>query len=251
MRPAGPGKMRVESTLGEAYCCSEEALLFLLALVQNRLLRSVRSCFAIHGAAVARAGNGVVLAAASGAGKSTLALELLRRGARVLSDEVAALDRSDGLIYPFPRAMALRPDTPEWVPLPELEKSVSMEIAGETRIVVEGASGLDAPVPLRHLILLTAPSDHSLALKDGQVCLELFGPALPESFIERLQSCPPIFEVERISGRMDPGIRVVHDVESPIVSLIDEAAFSTGTRCHELISGRLGETADLIEQMGD
>jgi len=75
------------------------------------ILARVRSHYLAHAGAVARGGQGLVLAGEAGHGKTTLVLELARRGWDFLSDELAALDRADGRLHPFPRALRLRPDT--------------------------------------------------------------------------------------------------------------------------------------------
>lgn len=63
------------------------------------LLCHQRGIVPIHAAAIEVDGRAVLLAGASGAGKSTLAAAFLRRGHRVLSDDVAPLD-PEGWILP-------------------------------------------------------------------------------------------------------------------------------------------------------
>jgi hypothetical protein len=82
-------------------------------VVLNAILASVRSHFLIHAGVVARDDRGIVLAADSAHGKTTLVLELVRRGWKFLSDEMAALGRADGRVHPFPRSLRIRPGTLE------------------------------------------------------------------------------------------------------------------------------------------
>ncbi len=84
---------------------------FVYETVLYAILARVRSHFLAHAGAVAREGRGLVLAGESGHGKTTLVLELARRGWDFLSDELAALSRTDGRLHPFPRALRLRADT--------------------------------------------------------------------------------------------------------------------------------------------
>ncbi len=72
-------------------------------------LRRIRSHLLLHAGALERRGRGVLLAGGSGAGKSTLAVELVRRGFRLLSDDVAAIRLRDGVVEPFPRSLGLVP----------------------------------------------------------------------------------------------------------------------------------------------
>jgi len=83
--------------------------------VLHAIVASVRSHFLIHAGVVAHGGQGIVLAADSAHGKTTLVLELVRRGFKFLSDEMAALGRADRRVHPFPRSLRIRPGTLEKV----------------------------------------------------------------------------------------------------------------------------------------
>lgn len=61
---------------------------------------------------------GVALVGPTGHGKTTLTLELARRGWGFLSDEIAALEVSTGLLSPFPRALHPRPGTLDLLGIP-------------------------------------------------------------------------------------------------------------------------------------
>ena len=62
----------------------------------------------LHAAAVERNGRAVVMPGPSGAGKSTLCISLVSRGWRLLSDEFAMVQPSDGLLQPHPRPISLK-----------------------------------------------------------------------------------------------------------------------------------------------
>lgn len=66
----------------------------------------------LHGSAVTVAGRAVACLSHSGGGKSTLAAALMRRGARLLADDVLALDMQGGPVHCRPAypAMRLWPD---------------------------------------------------------------------------------------------------------------------------------------------
>jgi hypothetical protein len=93
---------------------------------------------------------GVALIGPTGHGKTTLALELVRRGWGFLSDEIAALEVSTGVLWPFPRALRPRPGT--------------LALLGINAPVVDGSPWfdidqlfpdcLDNAAPLRFLYLL-------------------------------------------------------------------------------------------------
>lgn len=95
----------------------------------DHALQSATGVVAIHAALVEKAGARVLLVGASGAGKTTLCLELLDRGWRYGSDDVAPVVAGDGRVVAFPRALAVRETQvwdryvgswkpPRWVPRP-------------------------------------------------------------------------------------------------------------------------------------
>lgn len=85
--------------------------------VYHHILRQVNSHILIHAGALSHHGCGLVLSADSMHGKTTLTLELIQRGFKFLSDEIAAIGREDGRVYPFPRSLRIRHDSLERVGL--------------------------------------------------------------------------------------------------------------------------------------
>jgi hypothetical protein len=62
----------------------------------------------IHAAVVEKNGGAAILPAPPGSGKSTLTAGLVLSGWRLLSDELALIDRKSGLIHPLPRPISLK-----------------------------------------------------------------------------------------------------------------------------------------------
>lgn len=62
----------------------------------------------LHSAVIERNGMAVVMPAPPGSGKSTLCAALIHRGWRLLSDELALVSLSDGLVSPLVRAVSLK-----------------------------------------------------------------------------------------------------------------------------------------------
>lgn len=63
---------------------------------------------ALHAAVLERGGRAVILPAPPGSGKSTLCASLMAHGWRLLSDELALIDPSTGLLTPCPRPISLK-----------------------------------------------------------------------------------------------------------------------------------------------
>jgi len=70
--------------------------------------KNVARFLLIHAGAVERDGDVILLPGASGAGKSTLSVVLASRGWRLLSDEIAMVRPTDGLVIPHPRPITLK-----------------------------------------------------------------------------------------------------------------------------------------------
>ncbi len=62
----------------------------------------------VHAAVVEKNGGAAILPAPPGSGKSTLTAGLVLSGWRLLSDELALIDRKSGLIHPLPRPVSLK-----------------------------------------------------------------------------------------------------------------------------------------------
>jgi hypothetical protein len=95
------GAVRVSAGRGDRWLLSRP--LFTLPLLE---LAKRRGLYAVHAGALARDGNGLLLAGTSGAGKSTLTIALLRAGFDFLGDDLLFLARGDGEL----RGLALPED---------------------------------------------------------------------------------------------------------------------------------------------
>lgn len=83
----------------------------------------------IHAAALEREGRGLLLVGPLSAGKTTFALELMERGFKLLSDDMAPIDLRSGQILPLPKPLVIKTNSwgsmkhhwepiPEWLPEP-------------------------------------------------------------------------------------------------------------------------------------
>lgn len=67
----------------------------------------------VHAAAVEKDGRAFILPGSPGSGKSTLCAALVCRGWRLLSDEMAMISLTDGLVWPIPRPVSLKNESIE------------------------------------------------------------------------------------------------------------------------------------------
>lgn len=122
----------------EVYHGSGKNLLTAFAnmVIFQDILTTTRDYFLIHASAVSFNNNGIIFAGAESRGKTTFALELVRRGFRFLSDEVAAVNFTDRLVHPFPRSITLcdgtfklfkikKTEKLEYIPLMDGDKAVA------------------------------------------------------------------------------------------------------------------------------
>lgn len=203
---------------------SREAMrLYAYNAILNAALARVRSHWLFHGAALASpGGRGVILAGAAGLGKTTLALALLDRGFGFLSDDVAAVDRTGGLLCPFPRAMGRR---------------VAGAPPGEKELLKP--LGIAPPLVLTDLLVLAG--DNSGAGTAWYAVVDRSDCALAGS----LEAIEGIGAVESVRGEPYPALRLD---AAPGVLPAAEPDVETACRRHgvllfELVRGRVSAPA--------
>ena len=147
---------------GEPWPIRDPAILegYTYEVVLNAILASVRSHFLIHAGVVARDDHGIVLAADSAHGKTTLVLELVRRGWKFLSDEMAALGRADGRVHPFPRSLRIRPGTLELAGFPGAADGAAQWL-GKLLLDIEEIQpeSMGRTAAISHVVVLRDPAE--------------------------------------------------------------------------------------------
>lgn len=122
-------------------------------IILNAVATRIKSHYLIHAGVVSAANRGLMLAGNSFLGKTTLVLALMQCGFRFLSDETAALGRSDGRVYPFPRSFQIRPGS---LPLTGLCPTETPNERNKILTDVEQLfpDKLGQAVPLTHIVVL-------------------------------------------------------------------------------------------------
>ncbi|HEY6551391.1 MAG TPA: hypothetical protein VIY71_09370 [Solirubrobacterales bacterium] len=114
----------------------------------------------LHASAVATEEGAVALSGRSGSGKTSLALELCRRGADFLADDVLALERVDGQLVGHPGAPVAGIDRAEAERLSAVGGTGRPEVlAADRREQVARVPASASPLPLRTLFFLDRRSD--------------------------------------------------------------------------------------------
>jgi len=173
-RPENPWRGPVLIVDQEVWPLRDPSLLegWAYAFILSNIIARVRSHCLIHAGVVAWEGQGVILPADSSYGKTTLVLELVRRGFRFLSDEMAALGRADRCVYPFSRSLRVMPDTLARVGLGDKASSAPVwmdKLILDIEEIYPGSLG--AVAAISHVVFLQdqtqAPESVSTDLKRG------------------------------------------------------------------------------------
>lgn len=104
---------------------------------------------ALHAAAVQTPAGVVAIVGASGAGKSTLAAELVRRGHRLLDDDVLVFGRGEDGVVAFPGGAHLSLE-------PGVGTGIEVEVLGELggKLWAVAAEAASEPAPVAAVVLL-------------------------------------------------------------------------------------------------
>jgi hypothetical protein len=116
------------------------------------LQRQRPELYFLHAAAVAIGDRVAVLAAPPGSGKSTLTMALLERGLSYLSDELAPIDISRLLVYPYAHAVCLKSHPPEPFRLPQGTVAIGKRFHVASGLFA--AAAVDEPLPLAAFVFL-------------------------------------------------------------------------------------------------
>lgn len=185
-------------------------------LLQSSILTTVAEAgddWNLFHAGVVRLGEaGIVLAGGSETGKTTLTLELVRKGCGFLSDEIACIEPDSMLLQPFPRKLNLRPASRELLGLDLGEADV---VSVDIEQLYPGT--LSGPCRPAHLFLLRGIADepHLAPISRTHLLFRLFRHAVGD-----------------LPDRAGLVFRYI-----PMLQQL---------RCHELVAGSPGETADRI-----
>jgi hypothetical protein len=148
---------RVRGAVGRGGKDAWQRLLIAQALPFAAVLQGLE---VLHASAVATGQGAVVLSGPSGSGKTSLALELCRRGADFLADDVLALERVDGDLVGHPGAPVAGIDRAEAERLSAVGGPGTPEVlAADSREQVARVRAPASPTPLRTLFFFDRSAD--------------------------------------------------------------------------------------------
>jgi hypothetical protein len=127
-----------------------ELLIAVVQALDENIIYRLRALNAVHAGAVAFGSRALLMPGSTHAGKSSMVAELLRRGATLLSDEYALIDR-EGFVHAYPRSVLLR-DTRR-VQSPVLPEELSSSFATE-------------PVPVRWILALEYKAESAWEVRE-------------------------------------------------------------------------------------
>ncbi len=163
-------------------------------VVQAEILASVVSHLLWHGAVWRIDGKALLVVGDSGCGKTTLSLQHRVSGGAVLSDEAGGWDLQTGGLRPWPRAMAVRPDSLALVGM--ARDHLPMLDLDEQKIVIP----VSDPESMKTLwpggvVLLEWPEDVACHDSHGARIVEVAVPGRDRSWINAWRVTCPDWEV--------------------------------------------------------
>lgn len=179
----------------------------------------------IHAGAVAWNGGAVIFPAAQGMGKTTLTIQLLKKGFRFLSDEIACLSLKSRRVEPFARALNITERSRRLLELPPFKgPGRCNEDDGETEWTVDVEE------------LFTRDLSESCKLS-RIVFLRGYG---ERPRLEYLAGTNALFNLVKFS---------LSPVDNGALLLYELAPLFDGVDCYNLVAGDPFETADLVAKM--
>ena len=189
----------------------------------------VTSHYLVHASTISYRDQATIITAHSTAGKTTLAVELLRKGFKFLSDELAPIHRKTHLIDPFPRNIGLRDLRVHHLDYLASDKiAQSRNAKGEIKFMIDPEvlcpGSIGSACAAKNVIFLEPQYEEKTPADDTHEWEEIALTRLPPSLLRAIQNIAGVLEIEVVEDRIFPLLRVMHPKGSHILNDIEEAA---------------------------
>jgi len=242
-----------ESLVDRAYEC-----------ILDSVVARIRSHILVHAGVISWNGQAVVLPAYSGHGKTTLILELVRRGFKFLSDEIAAFDRQRRQVAPFPRNLRVRPgtlalcghtDLPSRSPSSPDSSSRSLRGSGpegpgrhfapatswRDKLILDieriQPGSLGGPCPGGYVIVLSNPADSRKGLDEPDRTLHIVLERGTGGLVQEIQGIAGVKDVSSVPDVPLPVFRLCIERGALVTPRIEEICRGQGVRILNVIKG--------------
>lgn len=222
---------------------------FAYMTIFNSFIARVENHFLIHSGAMEYKGNGIILPAAARCGKTTVTLSLISRGFSLYSDEIAAIDRFDHRVYPFPRGLGMREGVEvalDGVNLSKLE-TIPMIGGGFKRVLdigeLKGALAVE-PSPARFIFFLVPSADEDNPEFTPANVLHLITSEASEEMVAKMSKVDGVESVEITGHTSDAKFPVIRfHVQSgyPVLAKLEEICYNYNTLIFDTVKGEQGK----------
>jgi len=214
--------------------------------ILNAIVARIRSHILVHAGVVSWEDRAAVFPAYSGHGKTTLMLELVSRGFRFLSDEVAAFDRDRRLVVPFPRSLRIRPGTlalfqQRGALTGDLERDAALVPRWQGRLILDieriYPGSLGVPCPGGYVIVLENPAVPVRGLDAPERTLYVIPERITDALVREIERVEGVGEVFVLPGTAFPTLRLRAERNALVTPHVERVCREQGIRVLDVIKG--------------
>jgi hypothetical protein len=207
--------------------------------ILDSIVAKIRSHILIHASVVSWNGHGIIFPAYSGHGKTTLILELVRRGFKFLSDEIAPFDRQHRRIAPFPRSLRVRPGTLALCGYTNLPSIPTTSWRDKLILDIENIQpdSLGGPCPGGYVIVLANPLNESRGLDEPDRTLHIVPERITASLVQEMRGITGVKDVSRVPDATLPVLRLCIKRGALVTPRLEEICREQGVRILDVIKG--------------
>jgi hypothetical protein len=190
---------------------------FLFMLISFSINNEVKSHFLFHAAAVSRDGKGFVFPSPPGLGKTSICLALLDKGFKLLTDDIAAINRKNANLDSYARSFSIREDTIKLLDLDPNRYSLNdliEDFGGDKKLFIDPENYkkdcIVTNIPFKVIIFLEEqPSKTKSEQEKTERNLLITFSTVSKDFIDDIKKITGIKEVDITSKEVFPQLKIV------------------------------------------